>query len=124
VRDSQLIEKLLRQAGKGQAIYADSVYGGDKISVILRDRGIESQIIERSFKGKQVTEDPRERNRIKSQIGCRVEHVFGFIIDSMKGFYIMSIGYKRVKGIIGLPNLLYNICRYEQIVRLNLLEVK
>jgi len=41
----------------------------------------------------------------------------------MKGFYIRSIGYQRVKGIIGLINLVSNLCRYEQIVRLNLLQV-
>jgi hypothetical protein len=29
-----------------------------------------------------------------------------------------------IKGIIGLINLVYNMCRYEQIVRLNLLPIK
>ena len=39
-------------------------------------------------------------------------------------FYIRSIGLMRAKGIIGLINLAYSMCRYEQIVRLNLLPIK
>jgi len=41
-----------------------------------------------------------------------------------KGHVGLFIGLKRAKGIIGLINLVYNMCRYEQIVRLNLLPVK
>jgi len=42
----------------------------------------------------------------------------------MNDFYIKCIGFQRAKGIIGLINLLYNMCRYEQIVRLDLLPIK
>ena len=100
------------------------VYIGSKIDMMLRDKGIIPQINERSFRGKLLTEEQRERNRIKSKIHCRVEHVFGFIKNSMRRFYIRSVGYIRAKGNIGLINLVYNLCRYEQIVRLNLLQVK
>jgi hypothetical protein len=63
-------------------------------------------------------------NRKKSQIRCLCEHVFGFITNSMNAFYINSIGLIRAKGTVGLINLLYNMCRYEQIVRLELLPIK
>jgi len=33
----------------------------------------------------------------------------------------VSSGFIQAKGIVGLINLLYNMCRYEQIVGLNLL---
>jgi transposase len=52
------------------------------------------------------------------------EHVFGFITNSINAFYINSIGLIRAKGTVGLINLLYNMCRYEQIVRLELLQIK
>ena len=55
---------------------------------------------------------------------CRIEHVFGFVTNTMNDFFIQSIGFQRAKGIIGLINLVYNMCRYEQIVRLNLLPIK
>ena len=42
----------------------------------------------------------------------------------MNDFKIRSIGLRKAKGIIGLVNLVYNMCRYEQIIRLNLLSIK
>ena len=42
----------------------------------------------------------------------------------MNGLTVKSIGIARASGIIGLINLTYNLFRYEQVVRLNLLTVK
>lgn len=47
-----------------------------------------------------------------------LEHVFGFMEQSMNGLVIRSIGIIRATGIIGLINLTYNLFRYEQTVRL------
>ena len=76
------------------------------------------------IKGKPLIDEQKENNRIKSKVRCRVEHIFGFVTNSMNDFYIQSIGFQRAKGIIGLINLVYNMCRYEQIVRLKLLAIK
>ena len=124
VHDSQPTEKLLREEDRGQELHADSAYIGEPIDKMLKEKGIIPQIIERAFKGKSLTEEQKENNRIKSKIRCRVEHAFGFVTNSMNDFYIQSIGFRRAKGIIGLINLVYNMCRYEQIIRLNLLPVK
>ena len=43
--------------------------------------------------------------------------------QSIKSINAMLIGFQRAKGIIGLVNLVYNMCRYEQIVQLGLLPV-
>ena len=123
VHDTQPTEKLLREKDKGQELYADSAYIGEPIDTMLRGKEIIPQIIERAFKGKPLTEEQKESNHVKSKIRCLVEHVFGFITNSMDDFYIQSIGFVRAKGIIGLINLVYNMCRYEQIVRLNLLPI-
>ncbi|MCU0083059.1 IS5/IS1182 family transposase, partial [Streptococcus danieliae] len=48
------------------------------------------------------------------------EHVFGFIENTMKGSTFRGIGFKRAKTNVTLTNLMYNICRFEQIKRLNL----
>jgi len=124
VHDSQPTEKLLREEDRGQELHADSAYIGDKIDKTLKNNGIIPQIIERAFKGKPLTEEQKENNRIKSKTRCRVEHAFGFVTNSMNDFYIQSIGFQRAKGVIGLINLVYNMCRYEQIVRLNLLPIE
>jgi IS5 family transposase len=124
VHDSQPTEKLLRENDKGQELYADSAYIGEPIDTMLRGKEMIPQIIERAYKGKPLTEEQKESNHVKSKTRCLVEHVFGFVTNSMDDFYIRSIGFVRARGIIGLINLVYNMCRYEQIVRLNLLPVK
>jgi len=40
--------------------------------------------------------------------------------QSMNGLVLRSVGIKRAKGIIGLINFTYNLFRYEQVVRLNI----
>jgi IS5 family transposase len=124
VHDSQPLESLLMEEDSGQELYADSAYIGKSTDTMLKNREIIPQIIERAFKGKPLTDEQKENNKIKSKVRCRVEHAFGFVTNSMNGFYIRSIGFVRAKGIIGLINLVYNMCRYEQIVRLNLLPIK
>ena len=52
---------------------------------------------------------------VKSKIRARVEHVYGFVRNSMSDFFSRLIGFERNKCVIGLINLIYNICRYEQI---------
>jgi IS5 family transposase len=124
VHDSQPLEALLREEDKGQELYIDSAYAGEPIDTMLKGREITSKVIERAYRNKPLTEEQKESNKVKSKTRSRVEHVFGFVSNSMNDFYIQSIGFLRAKGIIGLINLVYNMCRYEQIVRLNLLPVK
>jgi IS5 family transposase len=124
VHDSQPLESLLREEDSGQELYADSAYTGEPIDNMLKNREIVPQIIDRAFRNKPLTEEQKEHNKLKSKVRCRVEHAFGFVSNSMNDFYIRSIGFLRAKGIIGLINLVYNMCRYEQIVRLKLLPVK
>ena len=54
-------------------------------------------------------------------VRCRVEHVFGFISNSMGGFHSRVIGLRRTRCVVGLVNLVYNLFRHEQIIRLKLL---
>ena len=68
-----------------------------------------------------LTGEQKESNRQKSKIRARIEHVFGYMSQSMKGFYLRYIGRRRNAAAIGLINLIYNLARYEQIVRLKLL---
>ena len=124
VHDSQPVVDLLNESDKGQEFYADSAYVGEPIEKILEEKGMIPQIIERAFKGKPLTEEQKASNNIKSKTRSRCEHVFGFVTNNMNDFYLQSIGFQRIKGVIGLINLVYNMCRYEQIVRLNILPIK
>jgi transposase, IS5 family len=81
---------------------------------------VTSQIQERAYRNRPLTDEQKESNRQKSKIRARSEHVFGYMSQSMKGFYRRYIGRRRNAGAIGLINLIYNLARYEQIVRLEL----
>ncbi|MGT2928157.1 transposase, partial [Streptococcus danieliae] len=73
-----------------------------------------------AYRNTPLTETDKKFNRRLSRIRCRVEHVFGFIENTMKGSTFRGIGFKRAKTNVTLTNLMYNICRFEQIKRLNL----
>ena len=66
----------------------------------------------------------KESNRQKSKVRARIEHVFGYMSQTMKGFYLRYIGRRRNDAAIGFINLIYNLARYEQIVRLKLLPLR
>ncbi|UTC74400.1 transposase [Treponema sp. OMZ 792] len=72
----------------------------------------EKQICERGARGKPLTKKQKISNRKKSKIRARVEHVFGFMTNSMKGIYVRTIGLARATFSIIMMNLTYNLCRY------------
>ena len=49
---------------------------------------------------------------------ARVEHVFGFITNSLKADMIRTIGIIRAKSQIAITNLTYNLCRYCQLEKI------
>jgi hypothetical protein len=63
-------------------------------------------------------------NQVKSKIRCRIEHVFGYVTNSMGDFYLEYIGKVRETKAVTLINLIYNMARYEQIVRLDLMKLQ
>ena len=87
---------------------------------MLDDLEIINQINEKGYSGKPLTKSQMKTNRKKSKIRARVEHVFGFIENSLGGSTLRSIGMRRAKFGIGLMNLVYNLFRAEQIIRLRL----
>jgi IS5 family transposase len=77
-----------------------------------------SQVHEKGYRNKPLTEKQKKSNRAKSKVRSRVEHVFGFMEQSMHGIELRSVGMVRATGTIGLINLTYNLFRYEQVLRL------
>ena len=65
VDDSQGVEKLVREEDKGRELYGDSAYIGQRVEELLKSKGIISQIIERRYRGKLLTEEQKESNRKK-----------------------------------------------------------
>lgn len=117
--DSQLLEELV---GKDDVqLYADSAYRSQDIECYLQSIKCKSQVHEKGVRGKPLSEQQKANNHQKSKTRVRVEHVFGFMTNSMHdGLRMRQIGEERIKSCIGLLNLTYNLFRYEQIVRLKI----
>jgi IS5 family transposase len=118
VHDSQPTEELLREVDKGQKFFGDSAYGGEKLEKVYDKYEVEPQICERAYCNKPLTDEQKANNCVKSGTRSRVEHIFGFVTNSMHDFFSRCIGFQQIKGVIGLINLFYNMLRYEQITRL------
>lgn len=124
VHDSQATDGLLTEKDKGQELYVDSAYTGENQEVTIAKHKMINKVHEKGYRNNPLTEHQKKNNTEKSKTRARVEHVFGFMEQSMNGLKLKSIGLIRATGIIGLINLTYNMFRYEQIVRLNLLVIK
>jgi len=121
VHDSQALDYLLEEEDKGQDFYADSAYTGEDQEKIIDKYEMNNKVHEKGYRNKPLTDQQKANNKEKSKTRARVEHVFGFMEQSMNGLIVKSVGIKRATGIIGLINLTYNLFRYEQVIRLNIL---
>jgi IS5 family transposase len=119
VHDSQALDALLNEKDKGQPIYADSAYTGEDQENVITKHEMKNEVHEKAYRNRPLTELQNANNKIKSKTRVRVEHVFGFMEQSMNGLFLRCVGLVRASGIIGLINLTYNLFRYEQITRLN-----
>jgi transposase, IS5 family len=118
VHDSQEIKNIIGEEDSQQPLYADSAYSGQEIKNELVMKNIENQIHEKGVKNKPLTEEQQKSNNEKSKFRVRVEHIFGFVENSMNGSHIKTIGIKRAKAVIGLMNLTYNMFRSIQILKI------
>lgn len=119
VHDSQPLDDLLSSKDKGQTLHADSAYTGEEQEKVIEKYKMINQVHEKGYRNKPLSEEQKEKNKKKSKTRARVEHVFGFMEQSMNGLSLKSVGITRASGIIGLINLTYNLFRFEQVARLN-----
>ena len=115
--DSTEIENIIDETDN--VLHADSAYRSQKIEDFLKEKNCESFVHEKGYRDNPLTEEQKESNKTKSKTRARVEHIFGFMTNSMNdALHMKCIGIKRIKSAIGFLNLTYNLFRYEQLVRL------
>lgn len=118
VHDSQVLETILRaQEAGGKEVWADSAYRSAEQEQALQISEHSSQINERAYRGKPLTEIQEVSNKTKSRVRARVEHVFGHMENSMGGIFVRTIGIARAKVGVTLMNLAYNLSRIEVLIR-------
>lgn len=113
VHDSQELETLIDKDDAGQKLYADSAYTGQEESI--EACGMANEVQEKGSRYHALTETQKASNREKASHRARVEHIFGYLTNSMKAMYIRTIGYARATAKIGLTNLTYNLMRCAQL---------
>jgi len=116
--DSQQFDTLVAESDG--TTWADSAYSGGPCEQVLAAKGVTGQICEKGTRGHPLTEEQKASNRQKSKVRSRGEHPFAFMTCSMGGLIARCIGLVRNTWAIALTNLVYNLARYEQIMRLKL----
>ena len=120
--DSNEVENIVDETDN--ALYADSAYRSQKIEEFLQEKNCKSFVHEKGYRGSPLTESQKESNNLKSKTRARVEHIFGFMTNSMNdALHMTSIGIQRIKSSIGILNLTYNLFRYEQLIRLEKVKI-
>lgn len=114
VHDSQVANYLI-DPDETNEFWADSAYQTPEIHSILNGNKIKAHINERAYRNNPLTKGQKIMNKKRSRIRCRVEHVFGFMTNSMNSIFIRTIGMVRAHFQIGWMNTIYNMCRYIQL---------
>lgn len=112
VHDSQQLFELLGEDCKGESLFCDSAYASSDTDAQLIEMEIVNYIHEKAYKNRPLSELSKEANKVKSKIRCLVEHIFGFIENSMGGPELRYIGLARNAAAVGLCNLAYNMKRF------------
>ncbi len=119
VHDSQPLESLLEESDAGKDLHADSAYSGEPLAKVITKAKVLPQINEKGYKNKPLTDEQKASNKEKSHVRSRVEHIFGFIENSMGGSTARMIGFTRAQAVIGLMNITYNMFRALQLTAIN-----
>ena len=104
--DSKETERVLTEPPKeahGEPAWLDAGYAG--MEDVVRAKHMTPIICEKGKRGHPLTEEQKERNRQKSKVRSRVEHVFGFMEQTMGGLMFRGVGMVRAKANIALTNL-------------------
>ena len=110
--DIHVFERLLDERNSRKRVWGDSAYRSEAAEAMLKKRGYSSRVHYKPKKGGWIQSAEKRQNHRYSKIRVRVEHVFGFIGNTMKGAFVRTIGLARATFKIGMNNLVYNLCRY------------
>ena len=110
VYDCNVFEELLDPHNSSADVWADSAYRSEEKEASLNELGYRSQVHHKGKRNAPLSEAKQQANRKKSQVRCRVEHVFG-AQSNLRRKAIRSIGIARARTEIGMMNMVYNMRR-------------
>ena len=120
VPDGEVLPELVDSKDRGQKMYADKAYYKKETEQLLKQKGILSKIHLKGYRYVKLTAKQIADNTRKSRTRARVEHIFGFMSNSMNRMYIRCRSLVKASVAIGLMNITYNLFRITQLkVNLN-----
>ncbi len=105
---SHPLDDLLTKEDERQYLHADSAYTGEEQENVIEKHKMKNKVNEKRYRNTPLTDEQKASNKEKSKIRVRVEHVFGFMEQSMNGLIVKHVGIARATGTVGLINLTYN----------------
>ena len=118
--DSKPVRELVDESDTGQDFLGDSAYIGKGVKRVMRKFKLKDRVIKRNVKGKKISKRQDTINRKNSKTRVRVEHIFGFCEQSLSGMFSRAVGFARNAAFNTHTCMVYNMCRYEQILRLGM----
>jgi len=115
--DRDVLGTLLDQDEGGVEIYGDKGYAGENAKNIVRKHKGKYRILKSGHRHKELTPQQKAVNRKRSRVRSRVEHIYGAMKMQLGGTAVRSIGEIRAAFSFGMTCLLYNMTRYDFLVR-------
>jgi len=115
VREGDVLADLLDSKDCEQKLYADKAYFGEENEKLLKKKRVISRIHEKGCRYQKLTKKQIANNTRKSKTRARIEHIFGFMSNSMNRMYIRVRSLIKAKTTIGLMNITYNLFRLTQL---------
>ena len=92
VHDSQVFDELLDKRNTSRDVWADAAYRTPTIKESLAEGGFRGHRNEKGRRNHPLSDVGKSRNRKRSQIRARVEHVFGIQSQLTSDPLIRTIG--------------------------------
>ncbi len=115
VHDSQVVAPLLNAKDKEKQVYADAGYAGAAQEALVRGIGAIPVFCEKAYRNVPLTDEQKANNRVKSSVHSRIEHVFGFVENSLHGARSRYVGLARNHARHWMLVFCYNLNRLVQL---------
>jgi transposase, IS5 family len=116
ISDKHVVESLLdKKSDGGQPFYGDAAYNDKTLSGVYNRMGVINKTNRQGYRNKKLTQKEHMDNRKKSKVRARVEHIFGFMANSMGGTFLKYRSFIRNEAALGLRNITYNLFRLVQL---------
>ena len=115
VHDSQVIAPLLNDKDKEKQVYADAGYAGAAQEALVRGFGAIPVFCEKAYRNVPLTDGQKANNHVKSSVRSRIEHVFGFVENTLHGARSRYVGLARNNARHWMLVFCYNLNRLVQL---------